>query len=84
MFGHPGAAVLLINKGAELNATDIKGRTALVHAIKGDYSTVVLLLLDAGADATARDEEGRSMMWYAKSRGRKDIVEMLKKHGAKK
>ena len=44
---------------------------------------MVELLMAKGADATARDRTGRTPLWYAGREGYTEIVELLRKHGAK-
>jgi len=45
---------------------------------------MVLLLIDNGADGNAKNGKGRTPIDSAKKRRRTEIVELLKKHGAKK
>jgi ankyrin repeat protein len=41
------------------------------------------LLLDAGADVNVKDKEGRTGLMRAQEEGHTEIVELLKKAGAK-
>jgi imidazolonepropionase-like amidohydrolase len=43
----------------------------------------VKLLISEGADVDARDGAGRIPLWYAEKEGHTEIVELLRKHGAK-
>ena len=48
----------LLAEGADANARDKKGRTALHFAAQGDSPTIVSTLIDAGAELHARDARG--------------------------
>ncbi|MHC4534324.1 MAG: ankyrin repeat domain-containing protein [Planctomycetota bacterium] len=73
---------LLISKGADVNNKDNWDWTPLHSAV---YSSkdMVELLIDKGADTTARDGNYRAPLWYAKKRGHAEIIDLLRKHGAK-
>ena len=46
---------LLIEKGADVDAKDWKGRTALMGAALKGHTETVKLLIEKGADVNARD-----------------------------
>jgi len=55
-------ALNLIANGAELNAVQEKGQTALHHAIARGSLRLVEMLIDEGADPFFKDQLGRSPM----------------------
>lgn len=71
----------LVNAGANVNACDADGRTALYAlAVDGRVDTATLLL-NAGADASITDTEGRSPLHAAAWHGHRDFVQLLLDHG---
>lgn len=63
--GHKSSATVvdaLIELGAELDARDDKGQTALHIAAVNGNATVCQLLLDRGADVNARDENNQTAL----------------------
>ena len=59
------AARVLIDAGANLNATDPNGMTPLMMAITNGQIRVAQLLVDKGADVRAADWYGRTPLWAA-------------------
>lgn len=57
---------VLINDGAELNATQSGGQTPLHHAVGRNSLKLVNTLVEAGADPFLKDLEGRSASDLAK------------------
>ena len=51
---------LLLKAGAEIDAADDRGRTALMMAAELDHAGVVDLLIRSGADPNLRDKAGRN------------------------
>ncbi len=73
----------LLKAGADLNARNYLGETALIMAVNTNPETrVVTALLKAGADINARDYQGHSVLEYAKVAKRTYIINQLKKMGA--
>lgn len=56
--GHDAIVAYLVQNGAELDAQNGKGNTALHMAIEYDYYTCAKLILDAGADPSIANETG--------------------------
>ncbi|MCX5689002.1 MAG: ankyrin repeat domain-containing protein [Planctomycetota bacterium] len=68
--GDLGAASMLIDHGADVNARDSHGETALVIALSSRASeAMVKLLLDRGADARMKTPNGRGMLELAELLG---------------
>jgi uncharacterized protein len=62
------AVKLLLDLGADINAVDNNGHTAMHGAAYGNFPTVVQLLADRGADANVwkqPDKEGRTPLYIA-------------------
>jgi hypothetical protein len=75
----------LLAGGANVNAHDQRGYTALMHASMGrrDAADVVRVLLSAGAIVNARDKSGRSaLIWSMRNEMRSGIVKELVLGGA--
>lgn len=69
---------LLMANGAELNAQQAGGQTALHHAVGRGSAELAKVLIDAGADPFLKDELGRSAMDVAKDVGNADLQAVLK------
>lgn len=54
-----------LQKGADKNAKDNEGNTALILASINDYPEIVKLLIQAGADLTVRNNKGDTALIYA-------------------
>ncbi|TWU46438.1 ankyrin repeat domain-containing protein [Rubripirellula reticaptiva] len=70
-------AWLLIDAGADANATDDVGNNALREAILGENSRLVRLLLKSGADPNHRNDEGQSMIDIAADEGKPEIIALF-------
>ena len=81
--GSPGLVQLLIDGGAEVNATNPKRETALIIAAKSGVLSVVQTLLDAGADINAVDMTQRTALIMAVETGNFDIARLIVNRGAK-
>jgi len=53
-------AALLLDRGAQVNAADNRGRTALMIAAEQGHAPIVAALIAHGADAAARDKQGKT------------------------
>jgi hypothetical protein len=82
--GHEEIVKLLLAAEADVNAKEgWPGRTALHYAVENDHEGVAEILIREGADVNTKDNRGRTPLWWARNRGHTEIVELLRKHGAK-
>jgi ankyrin repeat protein len=58
----PQIVELLLEAGADVNASTIFGMTPLIGAVDNDYPDVVLALLNAGANAKMKDYDGETAL----------------------
>lgn len=72
----------LIGEGANVNATDANGRTALMGAMYRGHPETISELLSAGAAVDAADADGRTALMYAATRGSPETVLSLISAGA--
>lgn len=73
----------LLASGANVNAKDKDGRTALILAALKGRVEVVQLLLNNGADPNAQDKQGDTAMSGVRRSGQIRMGQLLKKSGAK-
>jgi ankyrin repeat protein len=72
----------LLSRGADLDARDETGRTALLIATHGNRIEIARTLIEAGADVNAKDRINDSPYLYAGARGHLEILKMTLAHGA--
>ena len=82
MIGDIASLELLLDRGADVNATDGSARTPLLEAVFGGHLDVVDLLLRRGADVNAQDYDGWTALMEASSKGRTQTVRLLLAFGA--
>jgi hypothetical protein len=71
-----------LEQGADPNAKDLAGHTALFDAVSAGHLDAVYLLLNAGAKASAGAVDGRTSLIEASAHGRLDITQLLIQFGA--
>ena len=67
----------LVEQGADLEAADAQGRTALILAIRHNREEAVRELLSLGADRDKKDSEGHDAHFYAEEGGDPEIIRLL-------
>jgi len=76
---------LLIQGGADVNISDYKGMTALMHACASEANEVALALIEMGAEIHIVCKEQQTALHYALSchiEDNSDVVQALIAHGA--
>ena len=68
--------------GADVNARDGRGWTALMHAVNKGYVLLVEPLLAAKADPDVRAPDGATALFMAVAHGQPEIVTLLREAGA--
>src|SRR5829696_3365232 len=72
----------LLSRGADIDARDEAGRTALLIATHSNRIEVAKALIEAGADVNAKDRINDSPYLYAGARGHLEILKMTLANGA--
>lgn len=68
---------LIEEGGANVNAVDNEGETALFYALRGQHDAAVRKLLDLGIDFNARNSDGESASDFCNSFGDTEMVQIL-------
>ncbi len=79
LTSRPEILNVLLTAGADVNAKNGAGVTALMRAAHSDYADVprVKFFLDHGADVTARDRNGDTALREARLEGESRVIELL-------
>jgi ankyrin repeat protein len=72
----------LVQSGADVNAAQADGATALHWAAYHGDASLASLLLEAGADVAAANRNGSTPLWLAASHGDAPMIETLLEGGA--
>lgn len=72
----------MLKAGADVNAKDKNGKTALMYAADAGNDETIKELLKAGANIQAKDNNGKTALMYAASTGNEDAIKALIKAGA--
>jgi ankyrin repeat protein len=81
-FGHTAIARRSIEEGADVNAQNKEGRSALQIASYKGHEQIVRLLINQGADVNAQNGYGESALHKASDQGYEQIVRLLINQGA--
>lgn len=81
-FGHKDIAQLLLDKGANPNATNNIGHTSLMLAAKNGNIEIAKILLEKGARVNAQARSGFTPLTYAVMENHISMVQMLIEAGA--
>lgn len=76
-LGNVEIASLLIQSGAQIDARDQEGQTALFRAVQRGDRKMACLLMDYGADILAADARGKQMVHVGVGRNDEDMVRAL-------
>ncbi|KAH7126218.1 ankyrin repeat-containing domain protein [Dactylonectria estremocensis] len=80
--GHEVVARVLIEKGADVNASDKDGWTPLLRASEKGDKAVAGLLIEKGADVNASDKDRWTPLLRASEKGHEAVAGLLIKKGA--
>jgi len=80
--GYVGVVGRLLEAGANVEAADNEGFTALMSAASNGHIEVISKLVQAGADVTAKDTDGWTALMLAAKNGRLGAVERVLDLGA--
>ena len=75
-------AALLLENGADINATDDDGETALMKAAAMGKTGIATLLLDCGADVNATSDRGYTALACAENNDHPEMAQLLVDYGA--
>jgi ankyrin repeat protein len=81
-FGQPEISLALIRAGADVNAADVNGDTALIIAATESSDEVFQALLEKGANPNARGLNGETALHYVAMNAILDRAKLLLDHGA--
>ncbi len=80
--GDAAAVRLALGAGADPEARDAQGRTAVLLATHGNHVEAARALIEAGADVNAKDALQDSAYLYAGAHGLNEILALTLAHGA--
>ncbi|KAL9121680.1 MAG: hypothetical protein Q9187_001757 [Circinaria calcarea] len=80
-FGLDEMAIVMLDKGSEVDKTDFLGFTALHRAALKGRATTVQLLLSRGANIGRRDRMGRTALYSAVVSRNDEVVKIILEHG---
>lgn len=75
--GNQKISILLMKKGANLNAVDTAGNTPLMRAVKNKQSQIYKLFLQAGAETAIANKQGKTALMLAQEYGNEEAIKDL-------
>jgi ankyrin repeat protein len=75
--GEKSGEIICQFEGAEVNARDSEGETALMAASAGGHRDIVQKLLSKGAQVNAKSKPGVTALMYASLSGHREVVQLL-------
>jgi ankyrin repeat protein len=82
-FGHSEVVRLLLDKGADMHATNRVGAMPFHQAAYGGHGKVVELLLERGEKVDVRDWDNRTALHLTAWKNQRDIARLLIEEGAR-
>ena len=76
--GQTALVETILTLGADVNAEDENGQTALMLAAEQGHAETVAALLDAGADLNAKNKNENTALMIAEQNGQTEMVQLLK------
>ncbi len=77
----PARVATVLDRGANINVADYKGKTALHRAAQAGFIFITQLLLDRGCDTEIADNRNETAIFDAINYARCETVKLLLKHG---
>ena len=78
--GHADIVTALLENGADVNATNFNGRTALHYFAEQGHADIVTALLENGADVNVTDDFGQTALHLAAKEGHVVTVQAVVEH----
>ena len=79
---NPDVVRLLLDHGADVDACDIAGWTALHHAVGSGNPEIVQMILERSTEVDAKNSQGATALFTASYNGNPAVVQLLLDHGA--
>ncbi|MCX6773812.1 MAG: ankyrin repeat domain-containing protein [Candidatus Micrarchaeota archaeon] len=76
-YGNLEDAKRLLENGADIEARDSHGWTALIYAAQNNYPEICSFLIEKGADINASDYDGFNVLRHAQGNSMKRIAVMI-------
>ena len=74
---------MLIDRGADVNATNEDGNTALIYASKKGHTEIARILIEEGVDVNATDNDGFEALQFALIFEHQEIADLIERVRAK-